>query len=191
MILERARHASVIVVAVHMPSQLHRNDPDQVEFAQQLRDTIEELEKDQGHDRTIVVGDLNMNPFHDGAVLANALHAVMDMGTASPGRRKVGSKYHRFFYNPMWGLMGDQSAGPAGTYYYRSAVQRCYFWNTFDQVLLRPSIMREFDHSGLSVLTRAGSRELLTKKGIPDKRISDHLPIVFRIHLPLKRKLKT
>ena len=90
------------------------------------------------------------------------------------------------FYNPMWGRFGDESVGPPGTYYYSSSDNLSYFWNIFDQVLIRPVLMPFFNEERMKVLTRVGDKSLLTTNGLPDAdAVSDHLPLVFRLDLPV------
>lgn len=57
-----------------------------------------------------------------------------------------------------------------------------YFWNTFDQVLIRPELMNGFEHHNLRIVTKAGGRTLVRPDGRPDAtNFSDHLPIVFEL----------
>jgi hypothetical protein len=70
---------------------------------------VRDVEKRVGHDRTIVVGDLNMNPFDAGIVGAEGLNAVMTKQIASQGGRKVDAVRYPFFYNPMWSHFGDST----------------------------------------------------------------------------------
>ena len=71
---------------------------------------------------------------------------------------------------------------PPGTYYYSSSEQVSYFWNIFDQVIIRPDVVEFFDIDSLKVVTQVDDIKLLNKNGIPDKNnISDHLPIFFSI----------
>jgi len=134
------------------------------------------------HQRTILVGDLNMNPFDAGVVAAQTLHAVMTRQLAGREERTVLGRSYRLFYNPMWSFFGDRTDGPPGTYYHRSSNPGDLFWNIYDQVLLRPSLMDTL--VALEILTIDGQDDLLTKAGLPDKaRCSDHLPILFRLAL--------
>ncbi len=125
-----------------------------------------------------------MNPFESGVVGAAGLHAVMTKQIASKGRRTVSGKQYPFFYNPMWSCFGDRTAGPPGTYYYDRAEHVCYFWNVFDQVLLRPELLDRFPSEELRILTEDGDRSLLSASGLPDKAAgSDHLPVLFKLDL--------
>ncbi|PYS23590.1 MAG: hypothetical protein DMF72_08865 [Acidobacteria bacterium] len=84
----------------------------------------------------------------------------------------------------MWGRMGDCSEGPPGTYYRQSNRQVNYFWNTYDQILLRPELINRFRDEAFKVVTVVGAKSLLTNEGIPDTvSASDHLPIVFALDL--------
>lgn len=86
----------------------------------------------------------------------------------------------RLLLQSMWGLFGDRTPGPAGTYYYDNSTPVTYFWNVFDQVLLRPDLMHRLD--ALDVLSNDGDGSLLTPHGRPDRaRGSDHLPLFFRL----------
>jgi len=86
-----------------------------------LAGAILEAERRVGHARTVLIGDLNMNPFEAGMIAADGLNAVMDKRIAAKGFRKVSGKRMQFFYNPMWSRLGDESIGPSGTFYYRSS----------------------------------------------------------------------
>ncbi len=171
-----------ILVAIHLPSKLHLDPADHFALSVRLSDVICEAETRVGHERTIVIGDFNMNPFEDGLISADGLHAVMDRSTAMRENRIVQGEKKKFFYNPMWSRFGDLSKGPPGTYHYQSAKQLCYFWNTFDQVLLRPSLLEYFLEDDLKVITKFNGTSLLNGGGKPHKsKFSDHLPITINL----------
>jgi hypothetical protein len=84
----------------------------------------------------------------------------------------------------MWGLLGDGSRGPAGTFFHRHAEQEAYFWNMFDQVLVRPALLDRFDFKYLAILDDTGAERLVKESGVPDRDVgSDHLPVLFRLNL--------
>lgn len=173
----------IILVAVHLPSKLYLNPSDHSFISVRLSQAINEAELRIGHERTIVIGDFNMNPFEDGLVSADGLHAVMDRNIALKGQRIVQGETRKYFYNPMWSLLGDLSNGPPGTYHYSSSGQVCFFWNAFDQVLLRPSLLEYFSDNSLEVITGFNDTNLLSATGKPDKtNFSDHLPICINLN---------
>ena len=65
----------LLIVAVHLPSKLYQTDDDQAFYARRLSEEISEQEKEIGHNRTMVIGDFNMDPFETGMILADGLHA--------------------------------------------------------------------------------------------------------------------
>lgn len=133
-----------------------------------------------GHQRTVLIGDLNMNPFDKGLVGAQALNAVMTRDLARREERIVANRAYRLFYNPMWGCFGDQTPGPPGTYFYSASGG--YFWNIFDQVLLRPALMDCLVE--LRIVDEDGQDSLLTERGRPRAaELSDHLPLLVRLDI--------
>jgi hypothetical protein len=121
-----------------------------------------------------------MNPFEHGMVAAGGLHSVMSREITKRLSRKVQGREYPFFYNPMWGHFGDKMTKTAGSYYYDNAEHVEYFWNMFDQVLIRPELAAQFDPSALEIVTVAGSSSLVRRDGRPDKgSFSDHLPVRF------------
>jgi hypothetical protein len=84
----------------------------------------------------------------------------------------------------MWGRLGDETEGPPGTYYDQRSKHVCFFWNMFDQVLLRPELLPFFRNEEMKILTEDGDESFVNQTGLPDDSIaSDHLPILFRLNL--------
>lgn len=175
---------SVLLGVVHLSSKLHQSGPSQAQAATGFRFLVERAEQMVGHTRTVLVGDWNMDPFEEGMAGAAGLHAVMTRALTNQVTRTVDGEAYRFFYNPMWGRFGDTTPGPPGSYYYRSSEHVGYFWHLFNQVLIRPDVLPFFRHTELAILDRIGSTSLLTANGLPDRAVaSDHLPLLFRLHL--------
>jgi hypothetical protein len=124
----------LLLVVVHLQSKLSWSDDDQQTFAVRLAQKIAECEKDLNHRRTVVVGDLNMNPFEKGVIGCDGLHAVMTRSIAAKQSRIVDATERHFFYNPMRRFFGERSGGPPGTYFFaNSGRTHSFFWNIFDQ----------------------------------------------------------
>src|SRR5262249_17294931 len=142
---------------------------------------IRDVEASVGHDRTFLVGDLNMNPFEPGLVSAQGLNAVMTREIAFCGSRTVSGERYPFLYNPVWGCFGDatheahppgtEKHRPAGTCYFPAAESFWYYWNVFDQVLVRPALVPLFRTQDVQVLTTDGTSSLITPKGLPDSGV--------------------
>lgn len=178
--LELPARDPVLLVAVHLPSKLHRSGESQAREFQDLAGQIEMEEQKAGHRRTILVGDFNVNPFE--ASMAGGLHSVMSRQVASRGTRKVDGREYPFFYNPMWCHFGDAVSNIAGSYFYDAGEHVNHYWNMFDQVLLRPELAARFDSARLSILKAIGSLSLVRPNGRPNRKVgSDHLPLLFEV----------
>ena len=175
----------ILLAVAHFPGKLHWSDSSQAFESIELANSIRLAEKEARHSRTLLVGDLNMNPFEDGVVSANGLHSVMSRHIAEKRKRVVQEREYLFFYNPMWNLFGDATPGPPGTYYYSSKSEhKVFFWNMFDQVLIRPDLLSLFSNENLEILTSDGNTSFLSSQGVPDANVaSDHLPISFKLEL--------
>src|SRR5579864_629640 len=139
--LPGAPKTQVQVAVTHLPSKAGGTTPaDQQAVAEDISREIVEYEDAQGCRDTILVGDLNMNPFDPGMTIVSALHATMSQAIADRPDRMWRKKRYRRFYNPMWGLFGDRTPGPCGSHYWESSIPSNQHWHLFDQVLLRPSL---------------------------------------------------
>lgn len=171
----------------HLESKVNINDEEQAERVTKLKETLCSFENDidDKDGFLLLCGDLNMNPFEKGLIKANGLNAVMDSSIAKRKSRTVQGQSYKFFYNPMWGFLGDLGKGNvSGTYYFNPSNHIQYFWNVFDQVLLRPEAIPYFDKEALNILTSTTHYNLLKKSGaIDDKQYSDHLPIIFKLNI--------
>lgn len=175
--------SDLLLATIHLQSKASWSSESQTEEIRTLSQRIRETENKYGHTRTIALGDFNMNPFEIGMVAAQGMHGVMTRSIAQLGARKIADVEHPFFYNPMWGFFGDRSQGPAGTHFSWRSEPICHFWNIFDQVLVRPSLLSSFSNN-VRIVDSIGGRSLLRNNGRPDKSIgSDHLPITFSLDL--------
>lgn len=167
---------------VHLPSKLYANDEDQLYSSMILRMEIEESEVEVGHRNTLVLGDFNMNPFDKGMVFASAINAISCLRTAERESRIVQGEPQNFFYNPSWNLLGDFGESP-GTYYHNSPGSLSYYWNTLDQLVMRPSLAYALDKSTFRIIRSVTGNTLVSADGLPTA--SDHLPIAFTAHLAI------
>jgi hypothetical protein len=181
--VDAGKPPGILLAAAHFISKNHSSPGEQALLAVELAKEIHRVEEAVGHQRTLIVGDLNMNPFEDGMTGANALHSVMTRKLAERKERVVQGAAYPFFYNPMWGFFGDRTVGPPGTYYHRAATVAEIFWHMIDQVLLRPALMDLLED--LAILDCVDGESLLSHPaGLPrDTACSDHLPLAFRLKL--------
>lgn len=178
------RRKEILLTTIHFISKLHSDEDDQLSRVSRIAARIRQVEKGLGHSRTVLIGDLNMNPFEKGMISANGLHAVMTRDIAKQRERTVYEEPYPYFYNPMWGRFGDTTEGPPGTFYRRGSSFTEYFWNMYDQVLIRPDLLDSFDNASLKVLTEYRGKPLVRPSGTPDaSRLSDHLPVLFALKM--------
>jgi endonuclease/exonuclease/phosphatase family metal-dependent hydrolase len=171
----------MLLATVHFPSQAHWTREDQLAEAGVLARRIEEAEDARGHERTLLVGDLNMDPYDPGVLAAHGLHGLMTRGLARPEGRVVAGRRYRIFYNHMWSLFGDGTPGPAGTYFDEGGGRPVApFWHIFDQVLVRPALADRL--TDVRVLADDGTETLVTGRGRPREAVSDHLPLLFSLN---------
>jgi endonuclease/exonuclease/phosphatase family metal-dependent hydrolase len=168
---------SILVIFAHLASKMGQDEPAVSMLATRLRSQIEKLETKAGHRRTIVMGDLNMEPYETGVVSSETLHATMCAKIARRRARQVHGEDRTFFYNPMWNLLGDNNDGPPGTFYRSKNDPNARFWHMTDQVLLRPDAIDLVDVGSLGIITKAGELNLATREGMPNRKYSDHFPI--------------
>jgi endonuclease/exonuclease/phosphatase family metal-dependent hydrolase len=175
---------SFLLVAIHWKSLMWRTKGSQDGALFELSRMIMEVEKARGHDRTVVIGDLNSEPYYDGMISSSGMHAVMSRAVASRGSREVSPfGASPFFYNPMWSLYGDESDGPPGTYFRQGTEELTQFWHVFDQVLVRPALVPLLPKKSVQVPTAAGTISLISASGVPTA--SDHFPLIFDFGIPI------
>lgn len=165
---------------VHLPSDLSgsRSDERYLKSTQIIED-IQKYEQKYGKEHTIIVGDFNDMPYSSMCLAANAFHGLSYCEPRIE-QRKVYGDYYQIYYNPMWNLFGDFSF-PPGTYYYKDNSLTTPIWFMFDQVIISPKLKSNFVQKELKIITKTTYGDLATRNGHPNKKISDHFPIVFEI----------
>ena len=172
---------NILLFGVHLPSKLYTRGQDQYSVAAKCNKEIEKKEEEFGINNTIVIGDFNMNPFEDGMVSSDGFHGVMSQDVAFKCNRTVYGEKRKLFYNPMWHYMGNVITNVMGTYYYNNSGVISYHWNTFDQLLIRPSLIKNFDIENLKIIDSIGEKSLIRNSKPDNKEYSDHLPLFFKI----------
>lgn len=176
---------NITLLCLHLPSKLHWTGDDQAAYLLGVKSFVDSVESLVGHKQTVVFGDFNMHPFEHGLVQSGGFHTTMERAIARRLVRKIDGVEYDFFYNPMWGFLGDLGKGKvSGTHYYSPAKPINYHWNLFDQVIMRPGLIDYFDDEYLDIVTEIKGTSLLTEAGLIDsKHFSDHLPIKFCFNL--------
>ena len=74
--------------------------------------------------------------------------------------------------------MGDKD-NIKGTFYYDKTSDHSRYWNTFDQFVVSPALIKDIDE--IAIIKHVGGIHLENKRGIPDTDISDHYPLYFKL----------
>ncbi|MBI9041965.1 hypothetical protein [Lutibacter sp.] len=182
----------IIVGGVHLPSKLECNSETQFKDARRISLDLKTMKdrKDIGHNRFLLLGDFNMNPFEPGMIEPDAFNAVLSADEALNNQRTDWYKKYDYFYNPMWSFMGDRNyiTGERklpGSYYFRKTRDvTLTYWNVFDKVILRPSLINLLDYKSLRIIEKNNIETLINDDySLKDEAYSDHLPITFKMNL--------
>lgn len=162
-----------IIVGVHLPDRMHNGMLTRAEYIRRLREMIEKAEKQEKHDHTIVIGDFNANPTDMELAGKSGLNAVLynSLICTKEEITHCGIKKKRL-YNPILNYWQDID-GKRGSIYYDS--DESLYWNCFDQVLFRKSLIPNFIRMDYCTKTKTVS---LLSKVKPNQRYSDHLPLM-------------
>lgn len=167
---------------VHFPSKLCTEPKDVEVVGSDFICATKESERETKHEKVIMIGDFNTNPFEPIITDFGYLHAIFDSSTVEQARsRELFGIKKQIFYNPMWNLLGDANY-PKGSYYSNSGKASKLFWNIFDQVIISADIIKAYKKDSLKILTGVGDKCFVNKNGKPDEILySDHLPLFFAL----------
>ncbi len=183
--LKFANTHEILVGGIHFPSKLNYDGLSQLQIAMEYVREIESIETLKDNRNTIIFGDFNMNPFDEGMIEPSAFNATLSEIEAKKISKEFHYKKYNYFYNPMWGFLGDRNYLSGirklpGSFYYKKAP----YWNVYDKVIMRPQIIDIFDFSSLEIIDSLGDEKLVdTNFMIKNKIYSDHLPLSFKIKL--------
>ena len=169
---------TLLVAMIHGISKLFSTQKEQELSMWEFHHDIVTHESNLLRKNTIVIGDFNINPFETACIGAGYMHAIPYIEEVHRQTRTVNGKEYVKFYNPTWKFLGNRGV-PYSTYHYdNSGKVDNFYWNVFDQVLIRPSLIPAFDESKLGIISRTKNHVLTKQNGKPNKtKYSDHLPL--------------
>lgn len=168
----------LLIAMIHNISKLNADEKLQKEILSSFRSDIEVEEQVHNCKNTLAIGDYNANPFEESCISAAFMHSMpFYEEVIEKHTRKIQGKTYQKFYNPTWKFFGNKEV-PYTTYHYDNSGQmENYCWNVFDQVLIRPTLMRAFNEDKLKIIAETQNHNLMNN-GKPDKTdYSDHLPL--------------
>lgn len=171
-----------IIAGIHLPANPRADAEQRKNVIRELVHDISELEVELKNSNTIVVGDFNANPFDDELIQKDTFNAVLFKELIQEKEYvKVNGNRYRRFYNPMINYISEDSTN-YGSLYYSSGMNSLY-WFCYDQVIVRKSLVNSiFD---VQYCKAINNRSLLNKF-VPNKKISDHLPLMIRFERMVK-----
>lgn len=173
-------HENHIVAFVHLPSKMQDNREKNRYLLEQITCKINNLNNDRRR-KALIFGDFNLNPYEDAMTYLTGCNAVSSRKVAmriSRKDRNEKDKEFLYYYNPMWNFLGDFN-DINGTYYYDKTADHSRYWNTFDQFVVSPELIK--DIRDIKIIKSVGEVCLFNKRGIPNPGISDHYPLYFKL----------
>lgn len=163
-----------IIVGTHLPSKPHADANDRERVIRELMYDLKEQEKKEKHSNSIIIGDFNASPFDKEIILKDTFNAVLFKEVIQKKNEieYQGHKY-RLLYNPILNHISENNH-QYGSYYYTSGSNTLY-WYCYDQILMSKNLVHKFDEMQYCQFINGMP---LIKRLCPDKRISDHLPLV-------------
>ena len=167
-----------LLAAVHLEDRL--SDP----YSKNRKKTIGRLlldiksnEEILGIDDTIVIGDFNANPYDEELLDKDAFNAVLfkPIIKANEFTNPEGDRIKRF-YNPIIHYLSEATEMYGSHYYDGNTKHWTPYWHCLDQVLVRKNLVDLIQE--VKYLKRIGEESLLNKSKKPNKKISDHLPLL-------------
>lgn len=166
---------------LHFPSKLYGdNAEDALDYSEEILNDITKAEKMVGDQRTLIIGDFNVDPYESPLLLARSFHSYQDKRDARKPK-KINQRTTKLpFYNPMWNLYGDEQLPPGTYFYYKPGRQA--LWRLFDQAIMRYELTDYYQKGSLRIITETSKYKLSTREGRPKKNgFSDHFPIILSL----------
>ena len=116
-------------------------------------------------------------PYGRGCLNANGFHGLPALNISDKPTRTVNEIEYRKFYNPMWNLMGDFDY-PPGTFYVNQSKLHSPMWYMLDQVIISQDVLPIFNKDSLKIITACSYADLVDDSKHPNRKISDHFPIM-------------
>ena len=163
-----------IIAGIHLQDNSHSDSDTRKLTIRELITDINEQELFLKNKNTIVIGDFNASPFDEELVQKDAFNAVLFKDLIIKSEFvKVDDKKYRRFYNPMLNCISEDDS-IYGSIYYGSGIKTLY-WYFYDQVIVRKGLANRIHD--ISIVKTIKNKKLL-KSVMPNKEISDHLPLI-------------
>lgn len=100
----------LIIVGTHLQDRRNSDSAQRISTAGRLMNDLENLEKRKQCKKSVIIGDLNANPYDEELLQMNAFHAVLfkDVIKAAETRTIGGIRYRRL-YNPILHFLSEDT----------------------------------------------------------------------------------
>lgn len=167
-----------LLVGIHLEDRRNSEVADRInKTIKPLVNDIELAEKLFECDNTIVIGDFNAEPYSEELLSKYSFNAVLFKAIIEKSEfTNPKSLPRKRFYNPILHYISEDTE-MYGSFYYEDGHMTSY-WYCLDQVLVRKNLVDMIKH--VEYVKKIGNTNLL-KKNVPDKNISDHLPLLIKL----------
>ena len=177
----KGNQKSLIAGFLHFPSQLHTNNLELTgRMCEKVNHKIVRAESHYNIKDSLLMGDFNVNPFDLPMISFRSLGATNGQQCSLRGTISSYGDAKELFYNPMWTLYAKYKERP-GSYRYPATANHVLTWHFFDQVIIRPSLIENFNFDALSLVMETKNFNYLNKNKFPE--LSDNLPLVCEIDI--------
>ena len=172
------RDRDYILAMTHLPDR--RSSPNVASRLIEIRALMRRVhtaETQCSCDNTVIIGDLNANPYDSELLQVDALNAIPFKEVLRVHKKRTWhGREFKYLYNPVLNWLSESTTMYGS--YYRATADAEPYWHCLDQVLVSPSLMDSI--SQFAYLRSIGGEDLV-EKWRPKKKISDHLPLFVTI----------
>lgn len=169
-----------VIAAAHLVDRMSSADPEpRLMDIRKMMDVVHGYENELSINKTVLMGDFNANPYDRELILPNAFNVTLFKGIVRNKTTRIWRDVeYPFLYNLTIHWLSEESEN-YGSFYY-SGDCTSPIWNCYDQTLVSPELMDCIN--SYSYLKRIGHTDLIAKVR-PNRKISDHLPLLVDINL--------
>lgn len=162
------------IIGIHLEDPFYGYDSTRENTIRNIVADVEKTEKNFEYEKTIIIGDFNVNPYDKEIIDFYCFNAVLFKRLIEENEyTHPRSDKKKRFYNPILSYISEENE-MYGSFYYDSSPTTTY-WHCLDQIIVRKSLVDNIEN--IKYLKKIDGKELLSGKK-PDSCISDHLPLL-------------
>lgn len=165
------------LVGTHLQDRINTDKEVRILTIGRLVNDLSNLERSSKCNNSMIIGDFNANPFDDELLRISAFNAVLFKKVIEKSETRTVDKHqYKRFYNPILNYISEDTE----TYgsYYHIGDSNSPIWHSLDQFIVRKPLINKIDDFKYIKTINDVS---LIKSVMPNKEISDHLPLFISI----------